>query len=110
MVRGDLDGTLRYLGLRKFAGAVMYVLGEVFGLEQEEMIVPPDEWRGQTLLAEVLQGGNFGQHSGLGEHSAGAKYLLKSRRNLRFVRQYPAEALSEPLFRTWHYFWRLWNR
>ena len=108
--RDDLDEMLRYLGLRKFAGAVMYVLQTVFGLENRYLIVPADEWRGRTLLAEIMHGGNFGQHSGLGQHSAGAKYLLKIRRNMHFVRQYPAEALCEPVFRTWHFFWRIWNR
>jgi hypothetical protein len=108
--RDDLDEMLRYLGLRKFAGAVMYVLQTVFGLEDRYLIVPADEWRGRTLLAEIMHGGNFGQHSGLGQHSAGAKYLLKIRRNMHFVRQYPAEALCEPVFRTWHFFWRIWNR
>ena len=71
------------------------------------MIVPVDEWRGRTLLGEILKGGNFGQYSGLTNHSMGVKYVLKMKRSLAFVRQYPAEALCEPLFRTWHFFWRL---
>ena len=107
---GELDETLRYLGLRKFAGAVMYILKEVFGMEEKCLIVPADEWRGRTLLEEILQGGNFGQHSGLTQHGMAAKYFLKIKRNMRFVRQYPAEALCEPVFRTWHFFWRMRNR
>ncbi len=103
----NLPDVLEHLGLRKFAGAVMYVLQEVFGLEDEYLIVPVDEWRGKTLLEEILRGGNFGHYSGLTEHGAATKYFLKIRRNMRFVRQYPAEALCEPLFRTWHFFWRL---
>jgi len=106
----ELQKTLQWLGLRKFAGAVMYVMREVFGLEEGYMIVPADEWRGRTLLEEILRGGNFGQHSGLTEHGMAAKYFLKIRRNMGFVRQYPAEALCEPLFRTWHFFWRMRNR
>ena len=53
---------LKYLGLWKFAGAVMYVLKEVLGLSEDKMIVPVDEKRGKLLLAEILEGGNFGQH------------------------------------------------
>ena len=109
MAGDDLEGTLRYLGLRKFAGAVMYVLQEVFGLKDRYLIVPVDVWRGRTLLEEILRGGNFGHYSGLTSHSVGTKYFLKIKRNMRFVRQYPAEALCEPLFRTWHFFWRLWR-
>ena len=28
-------------------------------------------------------------------------------RDMRLVRYFPAEALSEPFFRVWHFFWRL---
>jgi len=102
-----LRGTLRHLGLYQFAGAVMYVMREVFGLEEEMLIVPVDVKRGKTLMEEILRGGNFGKYSGLTRHSMGVKYFLKIRRNMRFVREYPAEALCEPVFRTWHFFWRL---
>ena len=102
---------LKYLGLWKFAGAVMYVLKEVLGLAEDKMIVPMDEKRGRLLLAEILDGGNFGRHfskyCGFTHQSMGKKYFLKIWRNMHFVRYYPAEALSEPIFRTWHFFWRL---
>ena len=102
---------LKYLGLWKFAGAVMYVLKEVLGLSEDKMIVPVDEKRGKLLLAEILDGGNFGRHftkyAGFTHQSMGKKYFLKIWRNMHFVRYYPAEALCEPLFRTWHFFWRL---
>lgn len=106
----ELGKTLRYLGLWKFAGAVMYVMREVFALEPQRMIAPVDERRGKTLLAEILKGGNFGKYSGLTKHSAGGKYFAKTWRNIKFVREYPAEALCEPFFRTWHFFWRIAHR
>ena len=106
----SLKETLRYLGLWKFAGAVMYVMREVFALEEQYMIAPVDEKRGKTLLNEILKGGNFGKYSGLTQHSTGGKYFLKHWRNLHFVREYPSEALCEPIFRTWHFFWRLGHR
>ena len=108
--RNSLEDTLRHLGLWKFAGAVMYVMREVFALEEQYMIAPVDERRGKTLLNEILKGGNFGQHSGLTNHSTGGKYFAKTWRNMKLVREYPAEALCEPVFRTWHFFWRLAHR
>ena len=105
---------LKYLGLWKFAGAVMYVLHEALGLSEEKMIVPMDEKRGKLLLAEILNGGNFGRHftkyGGFTHQSMGKKFFLKIWRNMHFVRYYPAEALCEPLFRTWHFFWRMKNK
>ena len=72
---------LKYLGLWKFAGAVMYVLKEVLGLSEDKMIVPVDEKRGRLLLAEILDGGNFGRHfskyDGFTHQSMGKKYILK---------------------------------
>ena len=105
---------LKYLGLWKFAGAVMYVLKEALGLPEEKMIVPMDEKRGKLLLAEILNGGNFGKHFSKYGHftqqGMAKKYFLKIWRNMHFVRYYPAEALSEPIFRTWHFFWRMKNK
>ena len=105
---------LKYLGLWKFAGAVMYVLHEVLGLPEERMIAPMGEKRGKLLLAEILNGGNFGQHftkyGHFTQQGMAKKYFLKIWRNMHFVRFYPAEALSEPIFRTWHFFWRLKNK
>ena len=105
---------LEYLGLWKFARAVMYVLHKALGLSGEKMIAPMDEKRGKLLLAEILNGGNFGKHftkyGGFTHQSMGKKYFLKIWRNMHFVRYYPAEALCEPLFRTWHFFWRMKNK
>ena len=109
-----LPKELKHLGLWKFAGAVMYVLHEVLGLPEEKMIVPMDEKRGKLLLAEILNGGNFGQHftkyGHFTQQGMAKKYFLKIWRNIHFVRYYPAEALSEPIFRTWHFFWRMKNK
>lgn len=109
-----LPKELKYLGLWKFAGAVMYVLHEALGLSEEKMIARMDEKRGKLLLAEILNGGNFGQHftkyGHFTQQGMAKKYFLKIWRNMHFVRYYPVEALSEPIFRTWHFFWRMKNK
>lgn len=101
---------LEYLGMKKFASAVMYVEQTVFGLGGEYMIVKPCKTLGELLLREIIQGGNFGKYSNITNHGMGVKYFLKSNRNLLYARHFPAEALSEPLFRTCHFFWRLWHK
>ena len=114
VIRDTLQKELKHLGLWKFAGAVMYVLHETLGLSEEKMIAPMDKKRGKLLLAEILDGGNFGRHfskyGGFTHQSLGKKHFLKIWRNMHFVRYYPAEALSEPIFRTWHFFWRMKNK
>ena len=101
---------LKHLGLWKFAQAVMFVMKEVFGLSEDRMIAPMDEREGRFLLDEIMRGGNFGQYdTRLGSKENEGKlhrYLRMSLRNLRFVKHYPTEALSEPLFRTWFALWK----
>ena len=114
VIRDTLQRELKHLGLWKLAGAVMYVLHEALGLSEEKMIAPMDEKRGKLLLAEILNSGNFGQHftkyGHFTQQGMAKKYFLKIWRNMHFVRFYPAEALSEPIFRTWHFFWRMKNK
>ena len=114
VIKDTLHRELKHLGLWKFARAVMCVLHEVLGLSEDKMILPMDEKRGRLLLAEILDGGNFGKHfskyGGFTHQSMGKKYFLKIWRNMHFVRYYSAEALCEPLFQTWHFFWRMKNK
>ena len=113
-IKDTLQKELKHLGLWKFARAVMYVLHEALGLSGEKMIAPMDEKRGELLLAEILNGGNFGKHftkyGHFTQQGMAKKYFLKIWRNMHFVRYYSAEALSEPIFRTWHFFWRMKNK
>lgn len=112
--RDALQKELKHLGLWKFAGAVMSVLRETLGLPEERMIAPMDEKRGSLLLSEIMDSGNFGTHfikyGRFTQQGMAKKYFLKIWRNMHFVRYYPAEALSEPIFRTWHFFWRKKNK
>lgn len=109
-----LQRDLKWLGLWKFAGAVMFVLHEVFGLEEEKMIAPMNGKEGKFLLDEIMRGGNFGQYDDrLGDKKGEGKvhrYFRMSLRNMRFVKHYPSEAICEPQFRSWFFFWKVWNK
>ena len=105
---------LKYLGLWKFAQAVMFVMKEVFGLSKDRMIVPMDEREGWFLLDEIMRGGNFGQYddrmgSKVGESKI-HRYFRMNLRNLRFVKHYSTEAFCEPVFRTWFALWKKIHR
>ncbi|RHG34097.1 hypothetical protein DW262_07090 [Segatella copri] len=103
---------LKELGLWKFAGAIMYIMQEVFGMPASRLIVPPNEKYGKFVLNEVLEAGNFGRHDArnrFGRSKLGHN-LQRVYRDIRLVRYFPAEALCEPLFRVWHFFWRMNNK
>lgn len=108
----ELQRILKHFGLWKFAGAIMYIMQEVFGMPASRLIVPSNEKYGIFVLNEVLEAGNFGKYdernrfvkSQLGHN------LQRVYRDIRLVKYFPMEALSEPLFRTWHFFWRLCHK
>ena len=105
----EVQKELKELGLWKFAGGIMYIMHEVFGMPASRLIVPPNEKYGKFVLNEVLEAGNFGKHDArnrFGRSKLGHN-LQRVYRDIRLVRYFPAEALCEPLFRTWHFFWRL---
>ena len=100
---------LKELGLWKFAGGIMYIMQEVFGMPASRLIVPPNEKYGRFVLNEVLEAGNFGRHDArnrFGRSQLGHN-LQRVYRDMRLVRYFSGEALCEPLFRIWHFFWRL---
>ena len=109
LIRDRVQKVLKELGLWKFAGAIMYIMQEVFGMPASRLIVPPNEKYGKFVLNEVLEAGNFGKHDArnrFGRSQLGHN-LQRVYRDIRLVRYFPAEALCEPIFRIWHFFWRL---
>ena len=105
----SLQKELKELGLWKFAGAIMYIMHEVFGMPTSRLIVPPNKKYGKFVLNEVLEAGNFGKHderNRFGRSKLGHN-LQRVYRDMRLVTFFPAEALCEPLFRIWHFFWRI---
>ena len=108
----SLQKDLKELGLWKFARAIMYIMQVVFGMPASRLIVPPNEKYGKSVLNEVLEAGNFGKHDGrncFGKSQLGHN-LQRVYRDMRLVRYFPAEALCEPIFRVWHFFWRMKNK
>ena len=105
----ELRDSLRSLGLEKIAGAMMWVLHEVLGLEEKYLIAPTDEKRGKVLLAEIMKGGNFGFYDAENQRADSRlkKNIQRLKRDARLLRYFPSECLWEPVFRTYHYFWRM---
>lgn len=107
----SLQRELKHLGLWKFAGAVMYIMKEVFGMAESKLIVPPNEKYGKFVLNEIIEAGNFGTYDKRNRfgHSKLGHNIQRIYRDIRLMRYFPAEALSEPIFRVWHFFWRMKN-
>lgn len=115
-----LEHTLQHLGLDKIAGAMMWVLHEMLGLEDRYLIVPKDEQLGRVLATEILRDGNFGRFLKAGKNQQKEEHITpwqpwirkNTRRmavDLRMMRYFPSECLNEPIFRIYHFFWRITN-
>lgn len=57
----DYKSIIHTLKLDCFASALMWTLGEVYGLKRERMLWKPNEKDGKFLLKEIMQMGNFGR-------------------------------------------------
>lgn len=102
------------LGMKRFAGALMYVLHEVCGMSDDLLLCPALEKDGRFLMNEILMSGNFG-HSDPRMGKIDAEGYLKGRisqawrrfkRNLRFLTSYPGEVMWEPIVRVEHFVWK----
>lgn len=114
MSKEEVMATLRSFGMAKFTAAVMFVLHEVFAMPTHYYICEPNEKEGRKLLAEIMQGGNFGQYdtrdAGLKKGGMMKHGLWKLKRVMRLVSSYPEEALWEPVFRVYHLIWRVQHK
>lgn len=100
---------LQSMGLFNIARALMWIMITHLSMDKDWAIVEPDEKRGKFVLNEILRGGNFGKYdernAKYGNSQLG-KNIQRVIRDLRLARFFPSEALSEPLFRLWHAWWR----
>lgn len=108
--REDTMRVLRTLRMERFAGAVMWVLQRVYGMDDRYLLTTPDAEEGEFLLSEIMLAGNFGQYDDRLRHVQGESAVhwgwRKVKRNFRFVHSYPSEVLWSPLFKVWHWWWR----
>ena len=104
--RTETMRTLRSLRMQRFTEAVMWVLQEVFAMDERYLLTKPNEEEGRFLLSEIMMAGNFGHYDERIKRSEKVTEwdLFRRRvgRNMRFVRSYPSEVLWAPLFKLWH--------
>ena len=113
----ELHATLHYLGLEKIAGALMWCLHNMLGMDEQHLIVAMDEQRGRVVYNEIMSVGKFGKKGPSKGEKTGEKKPLwqidvkknvqRLYKDIRMVRYFPSECLFEPMFRLYHFFWRM---
>ena len=111
--RQQAHNALCELGVKRFCGAMMYVLQEVFGMKREELLCEPDEKEGRYLLNEIMTGGNFGHYDNRVKVAANetkmTRFIRQTKRNAHQMTHYPTEAFFSPWWRAKIWVWRKWN-
>lgn len=74
------------LGMMKLAGAVMWIEKNMLGLDDDYLLVPPDEKKGLLLAEDILEGGNFGHSSERQRFRKKGKFFKKLADLLHLVR------------------------
>lgn len=104
--------TINELGMTKFAKGVMWVMKDVFGLEEKYLLMEPEEKEGRFIMQEVMKVRETtikdDKHWGSSK-AAWTRFVKNTKRSVKLLRHYPQEALWEPLFSVWLYAWR-WSK
>lgn len=97
-------------GFERFAGGMMWIMKELFGLSPEFLICSPNEKEGRFLLSEVMISGNFGQHDdrvvAMGWSSRSKHMLRNIQRGFHLISHYPSEVIWNPLWLMGHFVWK----
>ena len=104
-VQDDTLRVIKSIGLGKFAAAMMWVLKEACGAEDELLLCEPDEKEGRFLLQEIMAAGNFGFNR-VGEE-------LKHNSLKRFwvmFKHYPNQVIWMLPFKLRNRIWKVFNR
>ncbi len=111
MKRERVKKSLKALHLTRFASALMWVLKDTFGIEDEYLLLQPDETEGRFLLQEILLAGNFGHydHRNNFKTTKWGKFWQRTLRNTRFTTHYPREVLWCPIYRIYQTIWKQAN-
>lgn len=107
--QGVLNRLFSEFGMERFVGAVMWIMQEVFGLEREYLLSEPVEKEGRYILAEVMEGGNFGHHDNRIRKVGRGKWMsvfATLQHTLHMLRRYPSEVLWVPVWMVYHFVWK----
>lgn len=106
--RKEVLALLKKIGMMKYVAGTQWVLRTVFG-DGDCLLCEPDEKEGEQMLAEVLEGGNFGHYSEknkVKDESFGRRMWRRMRQSLRMVRYDLLGIVCAPWYRLRIELWR----
>ena len=108
--RAKTMNLVKEFGMAKFAAALMWIMQEVFHLEEEYLLCAPDEKEGRFLLNDIMQCGNFGHFDKRVKSIGNSKRVRSLSRILQrmphLILHYPKEVLWAPIWLAYHFVWK----
>ena len=107
--RNNAYRILRSLRMSSFVSALMWILSQVFCLDEKLLLTTPNAKVGKILLEEIGIAGNFGKYDpritwrGKGIVRNFTCSVIK---NFRFIKYFPSEVMWAPIWKMWHFIWR----
>lgn len=95
---------LKRLGMMRFAAGMMWIMKELFLLEDEKLLTTPDEKEGRFILEDIWMAGNMGHGETRDWGSLAtplSRFLYSIRRDCHFITHYPHEVIWQPVFNIW---------
>lgn len=107
--KADSMNMISTLGMKRFAEAMMWIMKDIFGLEDKYLLCEPDERYGKFLLDEVMQTGNMGHSDERVDkkqlQSAFGRFWNNLKRDIRIMNICPHKAFWEPLWGIYQFAW-----
>lgn len=96
-------------GLYDFSRSVMWVLQEVFGMDDKYLLVEPNVKGGRELLREIMEQGDSGlalAGSQVIKESTLCRWFHRAKRKLRLIKYYPLGVLYSPIYKLQLLLWK----
>lgn len=105
----DIIAYYKTLGLYDFSKSVMWVLKEVFALENDFLFVEPDAKNGKKLLNEILKEGNMGHAATVNKvnnETTLHRWIRRWKRKIRLIKYNKMGVLCNPFYKAKLLWWK----
>lgn len=110
--RAETLSVLSDFGMVRFVKGIMWIMKNIFLLDESCLLCAPDAKEGKYILHQVMIGGNFGHYDKRLGRSQSGKIGAVSRilkHNLHLLTHYPSDVIWAPIWFAYHWSWkRFW--
>ena len=99
--RDAVSAKLKDFKLKQFAAALMWLLKQIFALDESLMLCSPNERTGRRITQEIIQTGNFGWYSEFCNESFIKRFIKSHIRLMKLFFYFPKDVYWERMYYCW---------